>query len=62
MLVKIGKDPCGNLTHSVNGPFLWLVGPQFFNEMAQILLLMKILELTCAQAPMHMVQGLLIRL
>ena len=46
---------------AVDNTFLWLIGPQILNGLAQVLVNMTVLEFLCAQAPCTM-QGLLIGL
>ena len=51
---KAPSDPMDNM-------FLWLIGPQILNGLAQLLVNMTALEFICAQSP-HTLQGLLIGL
>ena len=56
-----GSDTYFNYNPSVDNTFLWMIVPQAFNGLAQLLVHMTTLEFLCAQAP-RMLQGLLIGL
>ena len=55
------KDYPSNLHLPFDTTFLWLIFPQIFNGLAQLLVNMTVIEFLCAQAPRSL-QGLLIGL
>ena len=60
-VLVIGSQVPSNPNITVDNTFLWLIVPQVFNGLAQLLVNMTVLEFLCAQAR-HSLQGLLIGL
>ena len=60
-ILIIGSQVPSNPNITVDNTFLWLIVPQVFNGLAQLLVNMTVLEFLCAQAPRSL-QGLLIGL